>query len=483
MMKAAALFAVALAVSAASAAERRPTDVLFFFDTEDYTNDRSNDAIRDIANILTAEGVKGQFATVGFLAQRLMEYRRLDVIDAMKGHVIGSQSMYHSRHPNICEMTDLADYREAHRRILAQEAECVGMLKAVFGLDYIDYFVPPGNSVTYAGMMACTDLGMTFYCAAGFSDYPKKDGKAYGTGGLTRRDNLGRGLWYFNMMMIPYSCKYQMEGLLLPKPDKPAPDYAQILDGVATHDLTALYMHPHMVVKAAHPDGYNYRYENKVEWRKWIAPPDRPAGDTAIFYERLRELVRRFKADSRFRITNLEELKRELPPRRTLVPADLPAIKAALAAKFGPVSAPASYSVADVFQAAVRFLRGEKAYAPGRVWGFLERPVGVTAPTTVKAADVRAAAKRIDLSTFLPSSFDVGGVKIGPADLLFAMLETLEGAEEIRLTPREQLGTYEEVPQLETFRINDHWGHSKDFKDNYLSDRLRYQLWTMRIEE
>ena len=117
------------------------------------------------------------------------------------------------------------------------------------------------------------------------------------------------------------------------------------------------------------------------------------------------------------------------------------------------------------------------------MWGFLERPVGVTAPTTVKAADVRATAKRIDLSTFLPSSFDVGGVKIGPADLLFAMLETLEGAEEIRLTPREQLGTYEEVPQLETFRINDHWGHSKDFKDNYLSDRLRYQLWTMRIEE
>ena len=371
-MKAAALFAVALAVSAASAAERRPTDVLFFFDTEDYTCDRSNDAIRDLANILTSEGVKGQFVTVGFLAQRLMEYRRFDVIDSLRGHVIGSQSMYHSLHPNICEMTDLADYREAHRRILAQEAECVGMLKAVFGRDHVDYFAPPGNSVTYAGMAACTDLGMTFYCAAGFSDYPKVNGKAYGTGGLARRDNLGRGLWYFNMMQIPYSSKYQMEVLLLPKPGKPAPDYARILDGVATHDLTALYMHPHMVVKATHPDDYNFRYENKVEWRKWIAPPDRPAGDTAIFYERFRELVRRFKADKRFRVTNLEELRRELPPRRTIVPADLPAVKAALATKFGPVSMPASYSVADVFQAAARFLRGEKTYVPGACGGFLK---------------------------------------------------------------------------------------------------------------
>ena len=45
--------------------------------------------------------------------------------------------------------------------------------------------------------------------------------------------------------------------------------------------------------------------------------------------------MRRFKADPRFRVTNLEELKREIPPRRTLVPEDLSGIKAALAAKFG----------------------------------------------------------------------------------------------------------------------------------------------------
>ena len=131
----------------------------------------------------------------------------------------------------------------------------------------------------------------------------------------------------------------------------------------------------------------------------------------------------------------------------------------------------------------MKFLGGATEHHPGRVWGFLEKPFGVKAAVAVKAADVRAAAKRIDLSTFLPSSFDVGGVTIGPADMLFAMLETLEGAEEIRLTPREQLGSFEEIPTLERFRINDHWCHSKDFKDNYLSDRLRYQLWTMRIEE
>ena len=34
------------------------TKVMFFFDTEDYTCDRSNDAIRDLANLLTSEGMQ-----------------------------------------------------------------------------------------------------------------------------------------------------------------------------------------------------------------------------------------------------------------------------------------------------------------------------------------------------------------------------------------------------------------------------------------
>ena len=482
MMKPVIAMLTAAACLAGAAAPKPPTDVLLFFDTEDYTCDRSNDAIRDIANILTAENVRGHFMFVGFLAQRLMEYRRYDVIDSMKGHVIGSQSLYHTLHPDICEMTDVADYKVAHDRILAQEATCVGMLRAVFGRDSIDCFVPPGNSVTYAGMAACTDLGMKIYGAAGFADFPvEADNPAYGTGGLARRDNKGKGLWYFNMLQLPYSSKYQLEGRLLPRKGAKPPDYAEILDGIATHDLTILYMHPHMVVKTRHWDGINYRYETKAPWRKWEEAPDRPAGDTAIFYERFRELVRRLKADARFRLTDIEQIIREIPERRTMHPADIPRLKASLERKLGPVVEPAPYCVADVFQAAVKFLGGATAHDPGRVWGFLEKPYGIEAPVAVKAADVRAAARRIDLSTFLPSSFDVGGVKIGPADMLFAMLETLCGKDEITLSPREQLGTFEEVPTLERFRINDHWCHSKDFRDDYLSDRLRWQLWTMYI--
>ena len=85
------------------------------------------------------------------------------------------------------------------------------------------------------------------------------------------------------------------------------------------------------------------------------------------------------KADARFAITDFEALKASLKPRRTISAADVPAIRAALLKDFNCIREPASWSVADAFQAAARLLRGEASYAPGKVYGFLERPVGVFA--------------------------------------------------------------------------------------------------------
>ena len=90
------IFAFALLVALVMPGASAKTKVMFFFDTEDYTCDRSNDAIRDIANLLTEEGVRGNFNIVGFLAARLVELKRYDVIESLKPHVIGTQALYHS---------------------------------------------------------------------------------------------------------------------------------------------------------------------------------------------------------------------------------------------------------------------------------------------------------------------------------------------------------------------------------------------------
>ena len=107
----------------------------------------------------------------------------------------------------------------------------------------------------------------------------------------------------------------------------------------------------------------------------------------------------------------------------------------------------------------------------------------MAAEVSVSAADLKAAAANIDLGTFLPPSFEVGGKRIGPADFLFAALEVLEtGASEVKVTPREQLGSFKEVPSLEQMKIAGSWVHTKAFKDEFLSERLRLQLWTLRLE-
>ena len=76
------ILSIAGAACLLAAGAQAKTRAVFYFDTEDYTCDRSNDAIRDIANILKSEGVKGNFNVVGFLALRLVELGRHDVIEA-----------------------------------------------------------------------------------------------------------------------------------------------------------------------------------------------------------------------------------------------------------------------------------------------------------------------------------------------------------------------------------------------------------------
>jgi len=106
------------------------TRVQLWFDTEDYTNPSAWDAMREVAKIMSEEGVRGQFNVVGYLGKVLVDHRRFDVIDAMKKHVIGTQTLYHSWHPNITEKTDLADYDAAYQLALKDEAEGYGMLRA-----------------------------------------------------------------------------------------------------------------------------------------------------------------------------------------------------------------------------------------------------------------------------------------------------------------------------------------------------------------
>ena len=459
------------------------TKVAFFFDTEDYTCDRSNDAIRDIANILRSEGVKGNFNIAGYLGARIVELGRTDVVEALRHHVLGTQTLYHSRHPDIAELGDDPCYERAYRNTMAQEARGVGMLEAAFGEGRIAFACPPGNSVSAVAMDVYSDLGIPVNAATGFTG--GNNGKSlYADGMLVRKGREVSGLWYFNQYHAPYYRTFTLESFL-PRKGTPCPDFRKWFDGMAGYDFVGLYMHPHMAVKKQHWDGVNYRHGNNCEWRKWKQAEDRDPADTAVYYERLKAFIRAVKADPRFEITDIGQIVASFRKRREITAADIPAIRASLTADFSAISRPASWCISDAFQAAAKILRGEKKHDPGmaKVYGFLERPRGVGTETSVSAADLRSAAEKLDLSTFIPPEIAVGGRLIGPADFLFAALEAIEtGAATVRISPRDQLGSFKEVPAIERMNISGAWVHTKEFKDEYLSERLRLQLWTLRIE-
>ena len=456
------------------------TKVMFFFDTEDFTCDESSDAIRETANILTAEGVRGEYNIVGYLARELVRNGRTDVIEALKPHAIGTQTLGHSVHPTICEMTDMPDWRTAYGNAMKAETEGVRLIREAFGLDHVDYAVPPGNSWSYASLYAFADLGMTFYGGGGFGDCGEDH---MGAEGLVPPGLRRWGMWYCNLLQLPYGQVMTLEDLI-PVAGRNPPDVGKALDESARRDFMVFYMHPHMAIKTAHWDGPNYLKRNRVKWGEWIQVGNRPKADTEAFYRNFRAFVRRVKADPRFEITDTIAEKANLRPRVAIGKADLPAIRAALEKDFGAISSPASWCVADVFQAVARMLRGERAVPPGRVRGFLERPRGVKAPVTVRTEDLRRAAAKLDLADFIPAEIEVGGVKIGPADFLMAGLEALStGAESVAVTPREQLGSFANCPSLERVDIKGGWCiHSPDLNGALLDERLKLQLWTLRFE-
>ena len=145
---------------------------------------------------------------------------------------------------------------------------------------------------------------------------------------------------------------------------------------------------------------------------------------------------------------------------------------------------PGEWCIADAFRAAVAFLNGASSFDPGKAYGFLYAPQGVQDRSVVKAADVRRAAASMKTDGFLPVSIDVGGVKIGPADFLFAALEVLEtGAEEVAVEPRDQLGDIVRyLPKMATANFRGTWIYTDDYKDEWTSNRLRWQFWTFRYE-
>lgn len=436
------------------------TDIIFSFDTEDFTSCRAADGILAIANLLREEGIRGCFNLVGLLAEQLVNWGRTDVLDALKYHEVDFHSYGHTLHPCLNEYTDIEDFTAAYNEVMRQETKGLAMVRSSTGTGRIYGACPPGNNENYVAMYAYSDMGIPIY-----------DGDLIDTPD-------GSGAFFCNMLYLHYFQSF--EDFILEQNLDLDPAYIETL---AKRKTAVLYNHPNRLLYWTFWDAVNYHSGiNHHPFGEWEEAEPMTEEEHRMFMERIRAFIRKLKADGRFRFTTYQEVAEQRCDNqvRMLRPSDMPGIHAQLKEKFWPVNEPVSLSVSDVFAACVKFLGGAPLFSAGRVYGFLDAPYAITEPVTVSAKDVREAASKVDLGWFLPESFMVGEIKLGPADFLFAMLETLEGAETITLQPRAQDFDLTYFGHLADPVLNK-WMFSPDFKAEILKKRTLLQAWTLRL--
>ena len=432
------------------------TDVMFFFDTEDFTCDESQTAAKRLAEICTEEGVTGHFAVVGKVAERLRNTGREDVIDALKKHEIGTHTWAHSVHPNICQMTDCEDFSEAYARASQSEGKALDMLRSVFDRQDILFAVPPGDCHSYPAMYYYVDAGVPCNCGTYLFDEQRT---------LTYCTNALHTAYDIFVEWIAF-------------------------DGYSIADELEKYVGKKQVIIATHPnvavfrefwDMHNFNRKNlRAEGEDFIIPPRRTEEETRHYYDTFRAIIRAVKADPRFRLTSLREVLAAQPARTPVTPADIPAIREALLKDYAPLYG-RNLCLYDIFMAAVSFLAGKEEYLPGKAYGLLYSPEEITSPVTLTVSGVREAAASVAKDTFLPPFFLVDGQKIGTGDMLYAMLAALGAdGERITLNPHPEMTFLRRYPGLYNLSQSGKWVHSDDFKDEFLSDRMRLQAWTIR---
>ena len=438
------------------------TNVIFSFDTEDIINERGADGILRCARILREEGVKGCFNIVGLLPNALAEWGRDDIVKELEYHEIDFHSHSHSVHPTINEYTDKENYYEALDEFIKDESAGMKKVKEFFNRDYLPAACIPGNCTSYVAHYGYEKLGFKFF--SGDDIYDKV---SY------------RPIYNCNTVSLHYA--RSLDGVLFRLNKNEIADY---VNETARGKHTMIFFHhPQRSYCKTFWDGDNFNKKNTPK-DQWIKSEIHNTEDTERFYKNFRALVRHLRDDGDFKIITYEELaKQTTEAERIITKKELGEMQNQINEYFFPVTTPNSYCIADIFLACRSLLLGKESHVCGKVYGFLSEPYTASEQITLTYEDAVKIANSIDPDSFLPTEFLVNDKKIGPRDLLDAFLTfLLDGANEYTVKPNQPWQIdLNQFPSLRDLNYKGSWVHADSLNDDYLSDRLRYQSWTIRL--
>ncbi|HZK21033.1 MAG TPA: hypothetical protein VFC76_02030 [Oscillospiraceae bacterium] len=439
------------------------TNILYCFDTEDFTSNSSADAISILADLLEKEGVRANFCITGLLAKQLIAWDRKDILKSLKPHEIQLHSFGHSLHPTINEYTDIKDFEKAYSRCKKEETLAEQYVKEATKAEKLYAAVPPGKSLSYVAMYTYANMGIPAYCD-------------------TVCDTVnGDGVYYCNLYHMDYFRSF--ESMFY---DDKNFDEDEFIEQLAKRRHAILYNHPNHMLCKEFWDKLNYDKINKHPFGQWEECKRRSDADIESFKRKLISLTRKLKADKRFAFKTVSEVIDEVGfyNERKITRDMLLGIRKMLQKELSPIKEPFSLSVSEIFDACEYFIKHEKedTYAPGKTYGFLSQPKSLDKELKVSSKTLLDTVKNMNRKRFINSEFYIKGEVLGPANMLFLMLDYLcDKSEVLTAKPRNQNVNIDILPNLKTLNLKGTWIHSDDFKDEYLSERLRLQNWTMRF--
>ena len=437
------------------------TEVIFSFDTEDYTNPGSDDAILHLAKTLQEEGIRASFNLVAALAEALVARGRQDILDALRYHEINYHSYRHSWHPTPAEYSDGPDWEGPYRRLLSEEAPGIEVVKWVFQRSHLYAAVPPGNCVTAQGLYAYAGLGLPV-CVSGFPMWETGGRSIYYCGGIYVENNV-----FWDSLLLQEG----LAGALVR------------LDTWRSWDRLVICMHPNLIYYPTFWDSLNLDGSNQVAWGQWRLAERRSPEVIERFFTDFRQALRALKGDPHFRFITFQQVVESQPARSPISRADLEALLEAASRKFFFAGSGAnSYSLAEMFATCAYFLAGGTgAYALEPINGPMDPPLGVSQLILLSAADLRQAAVRLAGAKTIPARVQVGGHQIGPRDFMEAARQVLHGAAQAEVLPRPQSPDTADFYHLDEANLAGTWLYSPNFRDEWVSRRLKLQAWTIHM--
>ena len=273
-----------------------PIYVALWFDTEDYLEPAADDAALQIAQDLSAIGVRATFKVVGEKARVLERRGRRDVIQALSRHDIGYHSNWHSVHPTPAEYLLHFGYLEGAEEFERREGPGVTDIKRIFGRQPACYG-QPGNSWGPQSNLALRRLGIPVYLDEGQQVGLREQPFWYG--GLLYVFHMGQNQFRADLNAGAEDTKAHQQF------DEAAKRLSATGGGVIS-----IYYHPTEFVTSEFWDAVNFKHGANPEPQAWVRPPRRTAQDSERCFGVLRRFVEHMKAHPGVRFVTATDLLR-----------------------------------------------------------------------------------------------------------------------------------------------------------------------------